>query len=337
MDKALVRRGMHFGFGGVTLANWLQGTEMFSASNGRISDDYHSGLFDYNWQIGEASIFSWAIDLIPAKDGFWSTAVQPGHPYPEGGNRTEPYSALNAAVATLSRGPVSPADGIGYFNATLIMRACMADGRLLQPDAPAVALDTQIRRRAFALGGPDGQVWSTASEAGGRMYHQLLVAQLREAYTCKEWPPSSEQHGVAATDVPRLLFSNAAGTAPTTAVAIDPAVGVTLSANDRVDFELLNASPVLSNGWSLLGEASKWVPVTSQRISSVAQVGDAIEVVVSGVNGESVSLSFAFSTDVASGKGLEPGTRLAVTTFTCTLPESGMARFSVPDQGCHPL
>ena len=61
-----------------------------------------------NVEIGLASILAWALDLIPAKDGFWSSAVQPGHPYPEGSRRTEPFSALNAAVATLSRGPFTP-------------------------------------------------------------------------------------------------------------------------------------------------------------------------------------------------------------------------------------
>jgi hypothetical protein len=332
IDAALVRRGMHFGFGGVTLGNWLQGTEMFSASNGRISDDYHAGLLDFNWQIGLASVFSWAIDLIPAKDGFWSTAVQPGHPYPEGANRTEPFGPLNAAVATLSRGPVTPADGIGYFNASLIMRACMADGQLLQPDAPATALDTQIARLAFGSGGPDGQVWSTASEVGGRTYHQLLVAQLREPYACKEWPPAD-----AGASPPRLLFSNAAGVAPTTAVAIDGAAGVPLAANDRADFELLHASPVLPNGWALLGEAAKWVPVTSQRVASVTQAGATLEVVVRGTVGEAVSLSFAFSAHVAAGQRLEAGTRLAAATATCTLPQSGKVRISMPSKACAPL
>ena len=46
-------------------------------------------------------------------------------------------------MATLSRGPVTPADGLGYFNRSLIMRTCMEDGTLLQPDAPATALDAQ--------------------------------------------------------------------------------------------------------------------------------------------------------------------------------------------------
>ena len=115
------------------------------------------------------------------------------------------------------------------------------------------------------------------------------------------------------------------------------AAGVLLTANDRVDFELLHASPVLSNGWALLGEPSKWVPVTSQRVASVAPVGAGLQVEVRGVNGEAVSLSFAFSPGVASAGLLEAGTRLPVRTMTCVVPESGMARFSMPSGACSPL
>ena len=48
--------------------------------------------------------------------------------------RSENLMSLHGAVASLSRGPVSPADKIGLFNRTLIMRACMDDGTLLTPD-----------------------------------------------------------------------------------------------------------------------------------------------------------------------------------------------------------
>ena len=119
--------------------------------------------------------------------------------------------------------------------------------------------------------------------------------------------------------------------------ARDATAGVALKPNDRVDFELLHASPVLANGWSLIGETSKWVPVTSQRVASVTQAGSGLEVVVHGAVGETVALSFAFSSEVASGKPLAAGTKLPVTTISCVLPESGMARFSMPAKTCSPM
>ena len=87
MTGALTRHGMRFGFGGSTPADWLQSTEQQAVTNGRISDDYHSNLHDsgaYNWNIGVASIFAWSLSIMPSKDGWWSTAVQPGvcQPHP---------------------------------------------------------------------------------------------------------------------------------------------------------------------------------------------------------------------------------------------------------------
>ena len=74
-----------------------------------------------NWNIGTASVFAWALSVMPAKDGWWTTPSQPGHPYKD--NRTENLGALHGAVATMSRGPVSPADKIGLFNRSQIMRS----------------------------------------------------------------------------------------------------------------------------------------------------------------------------------------------------------------------
>jgi hypothetical protein len=90
--------------------------------------------------------------VIPAKDGWWSTPAQPGHPYKD--NRTENLGELHAAVATLSRGPVSPADKLGLFNRSQIMRSCMEDGTLLSPDRPALALDSSLLYRALRGSAP---------------------------------------------------------------------------------------------------------------------------------------------------------------------------------------
>jgi hypothetical protein len=72
--------------------------------------------------MGVSSILVHALGLAPFKDNFWTTAVQPGNPY----NKQEDYSALQAVVATLSTGPVTPGDKIGYSNRDLIMRSCAA-------------------------------------------------------------------------------------------------------------------------------------------------------------------------------------------------------------------
>lgn len=90
--------------------------------------------------------------------GWWTVPDQPGHPYND--TRSEPYGRLHAAVATFTRGPVSPADRIGYMNRTMIMRSCMDDGTLLSADVPATAIDGQVSLQFL-------ESWSTRA-AGSR-------------------------------------------------------------------------------------------------------------------------------------------------------------------------
>ena len=268
MTDALSRHGMRFGFGGVQPTDWLMSTEQQAVTNGRISDDYHANLKDegaLNWNIGTASIFGWALSVLPAKDGWWSTPDQPGHPYKD--NRTEDLGALHAAVATLSRGPVSPADKIGLFNRSQIMRSCMDDGTLLSPDRPALALDSSLLYRALHGVGPaastsaalqrkapSAEIWSTYSIVGGLAYRHILVPLNREPYllTLGELA-ENDGHGAAASGT-SVVVENGADVAPTATVALAAegsasGGGVEVPICDRNDFKLYHTVPLLPNGW----------------------------------------------------------------------------------------
>ena len=214
MNDALAAQGQHFGFGGTMCSNYLQSTEMPVVTNGRTTDDYHAGLYpndgrDLNWRTGLASVFQFALGVVPAKDGFWSTAVQPGHPYKD--NRTEPFANLQAAVAVLTRGPVSPSDKIGLINRTLVMRTCTEDGTLLQPDVPARALDAQVARLAFgaARHGPDGEVWATFTDVAGagRFFH-VLAADLKAPYALGADDLANLPHGAPGFGGPACLCTS---------------------------------------------------------------------------------------------------------------------------------
>ena len=65
----------------------------------RISDDYSTNI--NQWNIGRASVVTWALGVIPFKDTFWTTSVQPESRY---GNFTEPNIELNALIALISLG-----------------------------------------------------------------------------------------------------------------------------------------------------------------------------------------------------------------------------------------
>ena len=92
------------------------------------------------------------------------------------------------------------------------------------------------------------------------------------------------------------------------------------------------AAPILENGWAILGERNKVVPVAAQRIVSfeaVAQDGGgskaAVVVELVGAASESVALDFA-----------KPDR--TVVSATCELGLSGRARLTVGSAGsvCQP-
>ena len=115
------------------------------------------------YYVGTSSIFTYALDLKPSKDNYWSTPLQQGSAFASKGNpwkptmlndTHEPYNEMQSAISSYTTAQVAPSDGIGFSNASLINMACMKDGRLLQPDVPARAIDA-----SFALsGGPQNKV-----------------------------------------------------------------------------------------------------------------------------------------------------------------------------------
>eukprot|EP00937_MAST-01D_sp_MAST-1D-sp2_P001128 g1128.t1 len=169
----------------------LLNTLAFDAvTNGRASGDYCCAD---NWDVGGPSLLFWALGMRPSKDNFWSGDGQKRQP---GFTETNPGTngELNAILATMSTGPVGPADGAGQHNATRLRRTCAADGTILMPDRPLVPIDATYRQ---AVSSDERQlrsaaVWSTrsssssssraspplttASTGGARMqYHVLAV------------------------------------------------------------------------------------------------------------------------------------------------------------------
>ena len=87
--------------------------------------------------------------MKPSKDNFWTWFNEPieagYHPAGPDHNSTD----VHAIGAIMSCGPVGISDRSGYTNATLIMRTCRADGRLLQPQRPITAINDQFIKKAF--------------------------------------------------------------------------------------------------------------------------------------------------------------------------------------------
>lgn len=204
-----------------------------------------------------------------------------------------------AVVATLSTGPVTPADGVQFQNKVLIMRSCRNDGRLINPDRPAVTMDMVFQGMAFGdAAGPGGQIWNTYSTVNGARYEHIFAAEVRGG-SAKIYPanltldrdsfPSSGMYvAYAVTNTTSLDPS----TLKTQAFSESSPIEVT---STGLSFDLWHVSPVQSNGIAVLGDMSKWVPVAATRTESITVDGSKINVEVLGESGEKVTIYFAKS------------------------------------------
>lgn len=182
-------------------------TNVRSSTDYGINDDRDDspvqpgGLFsDSNFNIGGSSLLAWALGLRPSKDIFWSSRPANCH-----GNHTDmPQTCgrwgahtnagsnceLNAIVATLSTGPLSLADKAYGTNETVVRRCIRRDGRILQPDRPATAVDSMFAQSGSRLP-PSGQVWTTSvtlaatappkntSSAAAMVWHYVLSVDVK--------------------------------------------------------------------------------------------------------------------------------------------------------------
>ena len=284
----------------------LQSVSFPAVTQARASDDYQPGM-NNQWKIGLSSLLYSALGLAPFKDNFWTTQYQPGNPY----GYNEPHPALQSAVASFSLGPVTIGDDLGRSNRELIMKSCRADGRLLQPDHPPFALDTQIvqaalgRKDASGALGPQGQLWITSTSllqdapAGeGLAWFALLTANLTAPYsfTLQEL---SAQAGMQQSDSLSFVvwsWTNASSfldplpTVVTTLTSADPLL---VSECGMVDFSVYYLSPQWNAGWSLLGEWSKWTAVSRMRVRGVSLEASQVTVDLMGAPNEVVELAWS--------------------------------------------
>jgi hypothetical protein len=256
----------------------LQSTEMPAVTNARASGDYHPG--NNQWDIGETSILAHAIGIAPSKDNYWSTSIQNGTHY--GNSTSEPRSLLQSAVLSFSNGPVAPSDKVGGSNTSLIMRACDTNGRLLAPDRPAVNIDACIVRDAGLSNGPACKLWKTHAFVSNQNYVYLLIPFLQSSMELNLEALGFENSTTVAA---RKLSDNYSQVSTITSTQT-----LKLEESSPDNPEVVVLSPYFESGFALLGEADKWVSVSSQRFSEVKATSASLTATVSGGNGEIVNV-----------------------------------------------
>jgi len=247
----------------------------------------------------------WAVGVTPFKDNAWTTSNQPGCPPYKSGCQ-DPNVVLGTLVSVLSTGPVGFSDAIGHTDATLVMSTCNADGLLLKPDKPATPIDSTLVQ--FGSGQPEFiQLWDTFSDFSGTRWHYILAANISQSYQVHPSDIGLEGSNYVLDFFGSFSvspFDNAHPLVVPAAVSTNPTV--------PIPFNYYIIAPVLSNGWSALGEVAKFVPMSKQRVSSISVAQTSLSVVLSGASGE--QLTFA----AVSPQG-------SIIQTPCTLSSAGTA------------
>ncbi|XP_072031493.1 uncharacterized protein [Amphiura filiformis] len=294
----------------------LQSVQMPTVTQSRASGDYQPG--NMQWNIGLSSIMLHALAIRPFKDNFWTMSTQPDSPY-KGKMETNPQ--LQSVVATLSTGPVGPSDMLDHANATLIMRSCNTDGKLLQPSRPAMALSASIKTMAFGMSNVNGIIWSTTSDIPfGRsemVFGHILAIEVTGPTELT--PMSADLRMMVDIQMRSSMIYNDMD--PINSVApFDEKMPLRLNKFGSKDFQLWHTTPVMKIGNNtvlILGELSKWVKVSPGRITDISLTRDTLSLSMTGAPSEKVTMTFLFN--------MKP------MPVTCTFPESRKVVLEVMD------
>lgn len=357
MAVAAASHGVTKQYGGHISSGFLHSVELPNAFVARVSDDYIPGVKrasdacsassnmpvspQGNVFMGKNSLYAWAVGLVPYKDAFLSTVqhwndttciMEGSYTKPEWWGLQEQYPELHVVVAALSAGPVGIGDGIGTSDIALITRTCTANGTLLKPDRPAFALDIVWENSIFGNGAASGEITSTGVSLNGQpttafSWHYVLGADVKSpvVVTASDFSDLDTD----GEDATVFLWSRHAGDQwgpPVLVGSAQPLRQLELPFHPTEswgNFTLWYVAHVSCNGhgWTLLGETSKIVPVSRQRIvhykEDCSPDATGIDLEVAGTSQETVELMFV------------PPNTTTVRVFTATINADGMGRISV--------
>ena len=226
-----------------------------------------------------------------------------------------------------------------------------SDGLLLKPDRPAFSLDSSYVERVWgATTGPDArQITHTYSAVNGQRWHVLLVAEEAHGYQLQlseigEMAPNQRfvtysLHN-STWSLPQLNEWTSSSPLP-----LQPQTRSTRT------FTAFWAAPVLSSGIAVLGDVSKWVPMSAQRIVAMTEWDSGVSITLSGGAGEAVSIAYATysqqkrKSQAAGVRGMFAGLAQAVVEVAesvgdwqlqqvdCVLSAAGSAVVTIMTQG----
>jgi len=264
--------------------------------------------------------------------------MQPaGKYYGDAFNGQEGNPVLHALMSILSASFVTCSDGIGSANVTLLSRLYRPDGLLLKPSRPVTAIDAQFIGSVFPDSGlgAQGQVYSTVSTISGHLWSfvtGVLMAKPFHLYPHHIALPESIQWYTYRYNFGPQVSSSKYGDDLLQLLELEP-----FSSTSPIQFDASNltlpeiqyqiVTPIFANGIVLLGELSKFVPVSPQRIANIITNAHMISLSLLGTANESISMSF-----VQMGS---PSAAEKVETVVCTIGMTGTATMFYPSKQCN--
>lgn len=239
----------------------------------------------------------------PMKDVLWSVSAQP-NPYRD---RNKPIAGrLNIEhdliVATLSTGPVGIGDSVGHSNRSFLLPAMRADGVIIKPTKPALRLDrfySSVDQKARQQ-----EIWSAPSRplnsnSSNSTYFTLLATNLVPGATAVSvsdlWPaqPQNVRFFASRGFHERCTNNSMAISCLDVFDSTHPLTfdtGTLPPLHDPIRrFQLRSVAPVLSSGWTIVGEEAKYVRVSEQRLDASEGTGKLLHVM--GRPGERVEVT----------------------------------------------
>lgn len=295
--------------------------------------------------IGRSSLVPWAVGIRPYKDATFTapqhwektTCMQHGtarYTLPEWWGLQDPFPELGVVVSALAAGPIASCDGVGDSNASLLMRVARADGVLLKPERPAVAIDALWYGGIFKSGrlqsasGEISQTFTALRVPGARPTPESESLPLLWHYVLgwgidNEAADSHGGYNVSYTDLGELPGQPLPPAAPTMVAwpeyldgtpqfsqlrefptgATDPGLHIPKTEGKAYgEYTLWRTAPILCSGpeqvhVALLGESAKFVSVSAQRITSLAvECGaDASRVIIGLAGGPNEEVAMAYA------------------------------------------
>jgi len=208
-------------------------------------------------------------------------------------------------------GPVGISDRVNFTDHDLVARTCTANGTLLQPSRPLIAIDSSHSVHDVSQA-PVGKIYATHTLLNKVTSYIVLAADLTKPYTLKKQDlyPLPEQsttflyrstvHNMACNDGSDPFASECAVKWDTNA----PILSTGAKTKEGVyPSDLITIVPVLPTGWAFFGELDKFVSTSPNRFQNLVSTSSSLTVTAVGAPGELVTV-VSVHVDDQTGKAI---------------------------------